>query len=118
MSIPPPAMANLAKCKGQSGCPNATTLVIFSVGGQGYSKTSYTPWPWLRTQSAAEAMAETVSKWDTYYGADGIDLDIENPAGNDAAAPSNLLAFVKKLRQLNPGFIITQPTYGFPQDDA
>ena len=58
MPAVPPAMANLAKCKGQSGCPNITTPVIFSIGGEAYSLET---WPWLASQSAAESMAAEVA---------------------------------------------------------
>eukprot|EP01084_Bolivina_argentea_P053695 98536_1 len=89
----PPAMANLAKCKGQKGCPPKSTPVIFSVGGEAYSNKK---WSWLQTQALAEAMAVNVSKWDTLYGAGGIDLDIEGSAGGQTAA-NNLVAFAKKV---------------------
>ena len=52
------AMANLAKCKGQSGCPNASVPVLFSIGGEAYSTKE---WPWLESQSAAESMAAEVA---------------------------------------------------------
>eukprot|EP00483_Globobulimina_turgida_P002311 UN02313 len=58
-------------------------------------------------------MAQNVSKWDTLYGADGIDLDIEGNAGNDPPAVDNLLYFAQELRSLNPKLIITQPVYGY-----
>ena len=54
----PPAMSNLAKCKGQTGCPPQNTRVIFSVGGEAYSNR---PWSWLQSQSAAESMAAEVA---------------------------------------------------------
>eukprot|EP00486_Rosalina_sp_Unknown_P000760 CAMPEP_0201564510 /NCGR_PEP_ID=MMETSP0190_2-20130828/2846_1 /ASSEMBLY_ACC=CAM_ASM_000263 /TAXON_ID=37353 /ORGANISM="Rosalina sp." /LENGTH=283 /DNA_ID=CAMNT_0047980769 /DNA_START=24 /DNA_END=872 /DNA_ORIENTATION=+ len=112
----PPAMAALAKCKGQSGCPSASTPVIFSVGGYSYSMKA---WPWLATQAAAESMAAEVATWDTKYGADGIDLDIETgPSGNSQEQSNNLVAFAKKLRELNPKFLITQPVFGYPQVTA
>eukprot|EP01084_Bolivina_argentea_P030950 57308_1 len=40
----PPAMSNLAKCKGKPGCPPTNTPVIFSIGGESYSNKQ---WPWL-----------------------------------------------------------------------
>eukprot|EP01084_Bolivina_argentea_P229092 386738_1 len=108
-------MSNLAKCKGKPGCPPTNTPVIFSIGGESYSNKQ---WPWLASQSAAESMAAEVAQWDTKYGADGIDLDIETGAGNSQASGDNLVAFAKKLRSLNPNMIITQPVYGFPQVTA
>ena len=54
----PPAMANLAKCKGNPGCPPKSTPVIFSIGGEAYSNKQ---WSWLETQSAAESMAAEVA---------------------------------------------------------
>jgi len=52
------------------------------------------------------------------YGANGIDLDIEGAAGGSTTAASNLVAFAKKLGELNPKMIITQPVYGYPQITA
>ena len=57
------AMARLAQCKGQPGCPNVTTPVIFSIGGEAYSNHQ---WPWLQSQSAAESMAAEVAVCYTY----------------------------------------------------
>ena len=51
-------MVNLANCRGQSGCPNASTPVIFSIGGEAYSTKA---WSWLETQTAAEQMAAEVA---------------------------------------------------------
>lgn len=111
MSVPP-AFANLAKCRGQSGCPTHDQIVLFSFGGESYSNQV---WPWLSSQSAAEAMAQTVSQWPTQYGCDGIDIDIEGTAGNDATSANNVVYFVQKLKSLNPNIIISLPVYGFPQ---
>ena len=52
------------------------------LGGIGYSQ-KYNPWTWLTSASAAEAMAAEVAKWPSLYGCDGIDLDIENGAGEN-----------------------------------
>ena len=60
-------------------------------------------------------MAVEVAKWPGLYGCDGIDLDIENGAGEQQAAGPNMIFFIKKLRQLVPKMIISQPAYGFPQ---
>ena len=54
-------------------------LILFK-GGIGYSQ-KYNPWQWLTSSSAAEAMAVEVAKWPSLFGCDGIDLDIENGAG-------------------------------------
>eukprot|EP01084_Bolivina_argentea_P051239 94253_1 len=102
MPAVPPAMASLAKCKGKAGCPPVTTPVIFSIGGEAYS---HSTWSWLESTSAAEAMAVEVATWDTKYGADGVDLDIESPAGNTQISGQSLVAFAKKLRSLNPDLI-------------
>ena len=64
-------------------------------------------------------MAMTVSFWPEKYGCDGIDLDIEEGAGDwkngTVDAGENLVHFVTKLRELKPKIIICQPTYGSPQ---
>ena len=59
-------------------------------------------------------MAAKVALWPEQYGCDGIDLDIEDGAGDAAGAGPNMIHFIKKLRELNPKMIIGQPTYGFP----
>jgi chitinase len=116
MSVPP-AFSNLASCRGtgKSGCPLSGQRIIFSVGGEAYSEAA---WPWLQSQSAAEAMATTVSGWQSKYHCDGIDIDIEGTAGTGTTAAQNIVYFAKKLKSINPNFIITQPVYGYPQIDA
>ncbi len=86
------------------------------LGGYGYSNNpGYTSWPWLQSASAAEAMAATVATWPSLYGIDGIDLDIEQGAGDQPTAGQNLVVFINKLRSLVPSIFIGQPTYGYPQ---
>jgi len=63
-------------------------------------------------------MAEKVAKWPELYGCDGIDLDLEEGAGSKKAAGPNMVHFVRKLKQLNPSIIVSQPTYGWPQVQA
>ena len=111
----PPAMAYLSLNRDQQGCPTSQQKVIYSVGGYSYSQKS---WSWLATQSQAESMAATVATWQSKYNVDGIDLDIESPAGSTDTSGNNLVAFARKLKQLNPNFIITQPVYGYPQVQA
>ena len=72
------------------------------------------PWPWLTSRAAAEDMAEKVAEWPEKYGCDGIDLDIEDGAGDAKGAGKNMLYFIKKLKRLRPKMIIGQPTYGYP----
>ncbi len=60
-------------------------------------------------------MAERVAKWPEQYGCDGIDLDLEEGAGARPEAGPNMVHFIRRLRQLSPKMIISQPTYGFPQ---
>lgn len=98
----PPAMAYIGKHK-----PNGTQ-VIASVGGEAYSASG--SWPWLASDEAAEAMAAEVVAWKTKYGIDGIDLDIE---GNQPGPTA--LTFAKKVKALDPTFIVTQPVFGSPQ---
>jgi hypothetical protein len=98
----PPAMGYVGKHR-PSG-----TKVIASVGGEAYSDSA--SWPWLASVEAAEAMAAEVVGWRTKYGMDGIDLDIE---GNQNAQTA--YAFAKKVKELDPDFIVTQPVFGSPQ---
>lgn len=98
----PPAMGYIGKHR-----PNGTK-VIASVGGEAYSDSG--SWPWLETVEAAEAMAAEVVGWKDKYGMDGIDLDIEGRQPGPTA-----LAFAKKVKELDPSFIVTQPVFGSPQ---
>ena len=107
----PPAMEKFAKCKGQKGCVKKDVPLMVSIGGESYSTS---PWAFLASKSAAEAMAEKVAAW-VDFGVDGIDLDIESTAGQTGGASQNLMAFTRKLQALKPGIIITQPVYGSPQ---
>ena len=71
--------------------------------------------PWLVTsKEAAEEMAAEVATWPEKYGCDGIDMDIEDGAGNAKGAGENMVHFVRKLRELSPRIIVSQPTYGYP----
>ena len=63
------------------GAVPSDTRILFSIGGAPYSKKP-NPWAWLRSQEAAEAMAEEVAKWRGLYNVDGIDLDINTGAGD------------------------------------
>lgn len=112
MPAVPPAFATLAfsRGKGSPGSVPSATKIIFSIGGELYSEK---PWAWLSSQSAAEDMAVEVAKWPQKYGCDGIDLDIETGAGTKAAS-INLVAFVARLKQLNPTILLTQPGFGSP----
>jgi hypothetical protein len=88
--------------------PDPKQLVIASVGGEAYSDSGQ--WPWLASDAAAEAMAADVVQWKKKYGIDGIDLDIE---GNQPGPTA--LTFARKLKELDPDFIVTQPVFGSPQ---
>ena len=48
-------------------------------------------------------MAERVATWPQKYGIDGIDLDLEDGAGDTPKAGPNMIHFVKKLRQCQSG---------------
>ena len=93
------------------------TVIIFAIGGYSYSL-DVNPWPWLESREAAEAMAEEVAEWRFLYNTDGVDLDIETGAGDADGAGENLVYFIKRLRELSPDFIISQPTFGYPQVQA
>ncbi len=59
-------------------------------------------------------MAEKVAEWPRQYQCDGIDLDLEEGAGAHKKAGENMIHFIRRLRQLQPDIIISQPTYGYP----
>jgi len=86
------------------------TKIIYSIGGYGYSQDSN----WKNTFSSpdkARQLAAEVAKWTS----DGIDLDLEDPVGNDANLAANIVEFARELKRLRPSFIITQPVFGYPQ---
>jgi hypothetical protein len=59
-----------------------------------------------------------VAKWQDDFQIDGIDLDIEEGAGGQPAAGPNMVHFIRRLKALRPGLLVTQPTYGYPQVQA
>merc|ERR1719232_1966879 len=115
----PKAYKKLAATRG-TGAPGsvpANTVIMFAIGGYAYSLKP-NPWHWLTSKEAAEKMAEKVATWPGLYGCDGIDLDLEEGAGSNKIAGPNMVHFVKKLKELNPDMIVSQPTYGYPQVQA
>ena len=88
--------------------------MLFAIGGYAYS-INPNPWQWLTTREAAEDMAQEVASWRDLYNIDGIDLDIEAGAGDRAEAGPNMVHFIRKIKSIYPDFIISQPTYGYPQ---
>jgi len=102
---------------GEEGSVPADTLIIFAIGGYEYSQDP-DPWTWLTSKEAAEDMARVVGHWKQQYGVDGIDLDVEAGAGEHPDTGINLYYFIKKLRSIHPDFIITQPSFGYPQIPA
>merc|ERR1719400_2844586 len=115
----PRAYRKLAATRG-TGAPGsvpANTVIIFAIGGYSYS-IKPNPWHWLTSREAAEEMAVRVAEWPELYGCDGIDLDLEEGAGSNKIAGPNMVHFVRKLKQLNPAMIVSQPTYGYPQVQA
>ena len=90
---------------------------MFDISSYAYS-IDPNPWYWLTTKEKAEQMAVEVASWKTSYGIDGIDLDIEAGAGDKAEAGPNMVHFIRKLKSLQPGMLVSQPTYGYPQVQA
>lgn len=89
------------------------SVILFAIGGYAYS-IEIDPWHWLTSREAAESMAEEVAEWIPKYNIHGIDLDIEEGAGERPEAPENMGHFVRRFRELQPNAIIGQPTYGDP----
>ena len=112
----PNSFKSLAGTRGNGlrGSVPSSTKIIFAIGGYTYSLDPYNPWEWLTSKAKAESMAEIVASWPDEYGCDGIDLDIEEGAGEQEEAGPNLVHFIRKLRKLQPDIIIGQPTYGYP----
>ena len=115
----PPSFKKLAATRGTSspGAVPANTVIMFAIGGYSYS-IKPNPWHWLTSREAAEEMAVKVAKWPEEYGCDGIDLDLEEGAGSNKIAGPNMIHFIRKLKELNPSIIVSQPTYGYPQVQA
>ena len=112
----PKSFDKLAATRGTDadGAVPEDTVIIYAIGGIHYS-TVYNPWHWLTSKEAAEEMAVQVANWKY---CDGIDLDIEEGAGDADQAGQNLVHFVVKLRSLRPDIIIGLPTYGYPAVSA
>ena len=115
----PASYRKLAATRGTNlpGSVPADTVIMFAIGGYAYS-IKPNPWHWLVTKEAAEAMAVKVAEWPEKYGCDGIDLDLEEGAGAKKEAGPNMIHFIRKLKELQPNIIISQPVYGFPQVQA
>jgi len=115
----PPSFQKLASSRGTgaAGSVPANTVIMFAIGGYSYS-IKPNPWHWLTSKEAAEEMAVKVAEWPQKYGCDGIDLDLEEGAGSNKVAGPNMVHFIRKLKQLNPSIIVSQPTYGYPQVQA
>jgi len=112
----PISFRKLAASRGTNadGAVPAETRIIFAIGGYAYS-INPNPWDWLTSRGKAEAMAVKVAKWRDDYGIDGVDLDLEEGAGSQAAAGPNMVHFVRKLKSIHPDLLVSQPTYGYPQ---
>jgi len=115
----PAAFQKLAATRGTGveGAVPADTLIIFAIGGYAYS-IKPNPWQWLTSRRRAEAMAERVARWKDDFKIDGIDLDLEEGAGSRKEAGPNMVHFVRRLKQLQPDLLVSQPTYGYPQIQA
>ena len=97
----------------EPGAVPKDTVIMFAIGGYAYSIRP-NPWWWLETKEAAVEMAEKVAEWPQKYNCDGIDLDLEEGAGDHDHTGANMIHFIRRLRELQPRMIISQPTYGIP----
>jgi len=112
----PPSFEKLAATRNtdQPGAVPKDTIIMFAIGGYSYS-IKPNPWDWLTSKDKAEAMAARVAKWPEQYGCDGIDLDLEEGAGSRPEAGANMIHFIRRLKELSPDIIVSQPVYGYPQ---
>jgi len=117
--VVPEAYKKLALTRGTDaeGAVPTDTRIIFAIGGYSYSLAP-NPWMWLTSRQLAEDMAVQVAQWRDLYNIDGIDLDIEAGAGDKKEAGPNLIHFIRKIKSIHPDFIVSQPTYGYPQVQA
>jgi len=115
----PPSFQKMAASRGtdQPGAVPADTVIMFAIGGYAYSLKP-NPWHWLTSREAAEKMAEEVATWGSRYGCDGIDLDLEEGAGAKKEAGPNMIHFIRRLKEISPNMIVSQPVYGYPQVQA
>ena len=124
MPAVPPAFANLARTRGTNapGSVPSDVPIIFSVGGQEYSKETFVP---SRKSYAKDTWAWLVSKGEG--GGDGgagcavaaqVRLrrhrsgPLRTRAASGEDAEQNLVYFVSALKRLAPDMIITQPVLG------
>ena len=63
---------------------------------------------------AAETMARKVSTWFDSFEVDGIEIDIQENSRSSPTTGSNLVHFIKKLRELKPEVIVGITTQGYP----
>ncbi len=79
---------------------------MYSVGGSGYSERVDDWYRWFGTAKSARELASYVGN-PYNWPCDGIDIDLEQGAGEDHTISENLIVFVQELRRLRPNFIIT-----------
>ena len=88
------------------------TKIMYSIGGASYSERTNDWRQWFGSADSARKLASQVaSTWKS----DGIDIDLEQGAMDDATISANTVVFVAELRRLRPSFIITMAAYGYPQ---
>lgn len=105
--VVPPSFENARK----SGQISSSTKIIYSLGGYSYSLDTNGWRKWFGSADSARQLAQQVSQWQC----DGVDMDIEQGAGDDETMANNMVVFVQELKRLRPDFIVTQPVFGYPQ---
>jgi hypothetical protein len=87
--------------------------IMFTIGGEDWGN----KWNWTSSIDDAVAKAHEVAKWRKLYpGLDGIDIDAENQV--EQSKPEVMAAFVRALKDADPGILISLCVYGNPEGRA
>ena len=84
--------------------------VMFTIGGEDWGSR----WNWTASVDSAVAMAHEVAGWRKRYpGLAGIDIDAENQV--EQSKPEVMAAFVRALKDADPGILVSLCVYGNPE---
>ena len=109
-----PAVTRLQQCcccRSRRLLPRFGPFVTGRWGGRGAR------WNWTSTVDDAVTMAHEVATWRKRYpGLSGIDIDAENQV--EQSDPEVMAAFVRALKEADPGVLVSLCVYGNPEGRA
>lgn len=92
---------------------SSNKTVMFTIGGEDWGAR----WNWTSSVGDAVAMAHEVAGWRKKYpGLSGIDIDAENQV--EQSDPRAMAAFVRTLKEADPGVLVSLCVYGNPEGRA